>query len=207
MGATYTNITLKGPTQKQIGDFLDREAIVAYVTPTDGDITVVYDQASSDSDEAALTALAGKLSRSLGCVAFASSVYDSDILQYHLYVSGVLADEYNSRPDYWDDETDENAPPKGGDDESLCTAFGAPDRAASVSRILRSYTPDPLADDTPSDGTEGSGYIFEEHRHVALLGALSLPAYIAHAGFQSFEGDHAPYGLSASAMRRTGPDA
>lgn len=109
MGATYTNVMLKGPTQEQVGDFLDGGNTVAYVTPTDSDITVVYDQASSDSDEAALTALAGKLSRSLGCVALASSVYDSDILQYHLYLSGVLADEYDSRPDYWADEADETA--------------------------------------------------------------------------------------------------
>lgn len=189
MGASYTNITLKGPDQKQVGDFLDQENIAAYVAPAVGGITVVYDQASAHFDEALLTALAGKLSYSLDCVALAVSVYDSDILQYHLYLSGVLTDEYNSSPNYWGDEAEEISPTLGGDTEKLCAAFGAEDRISSVEEILRSHD---------------SGYVFEEVRHADLADALSLPDYVVCAGFQTFAGDYAPEGLNRSSMRRTG---
>ena len=205
MGVTYTNITLKGPSQDQVGDFLDRENIVAHVTPTEGDITVVYDQASSDSDEAALTTLAGKLSRFLGCVALASSVYDSDIFQYHLYLSGGLASEYNSCPDCWDDETDEIAAPAGGDAEKLCDALGVTDNALQVSKILHLYDSDPFGENAPSGEDKEDAYVFEEHRHAALVGALSLPSYVAYTGFRSSRGSGATASRSRATMRRTGP--
>jgi hypothetical protein len=117
------------------------------------------------------------------------SVYDSDVLEYSLYVDGVLIDQYNSAPDYWDAEEWPDHPaepgkhgpePAGGDASTLCRAFDAVGRTAQVDAVLHTTTPGPMRH-TSMDAF---------HQHWALAEALGWPGeacvtdfrYLLHEG-------------------------
>ena len=100
MGAFYTNITLHGPDQEQVIQCLIQMKRTAYVSPTVGGYTVVYDEETENQDDADLMGLASQLSRALECPALAALVHDSDIFAYWLFKTGTLMDEYDSAPGY-----------------------------------------------------------------------------------------------------------
>src|SRR5262245_60172719 len=99
MGNFYVNYTLRGPDQKEVAAALKGRR--ARVTPRHKDCVVVYDEASDAQDQQQIAKLAGKLSKKFACPCLAVLNHDDSILWYQLWLSGKLADEYDSTPGYF----------------------------------------------------------------------------------------------------------
>lgn len=190
MGSFYTNITLRGPAQDSVAEYLNQQNRNAYVSPTANDCTVIYDAACESQDTRILEDLASELSKRFGCPALAVLNHDDDILWYKLYESGQFVDEYDSAPSYFDPHATEIAAPKGGDAQKLCGAFKAEGRSAEVEEILR------------APGIVG--YLYAAERHQALAGALGIPEFSVGCGYNYIEEDELPEDLSADDLRHTG---
>lgn len=85
-------------------DVADRLVLVAPADQTPW--IAVYDEATEDQDTRLLDSLAEALSAG-GRAAVSVLVHDSDVLQLRLCQDGRLADVFNSRPDYFDELSDE----------------------------------------------------------------------------------------------------
>jgi len=188
VGNFYTNFALRGPTQDQIVEFLRAQQRTAYVTPTVSGITVVCDERCDEQDFAVIEEFGLKLSESLACALLAVLNHDDDVLFYWLFSHGVLEDDYNSAPSYFDDAAP--SPPRGGDTKKLCEAFAAKENTDRVEAILRT---DSLAED---------GYVFAIQRHMELAHALQLPAFSVGVGFNYLEAGELPQGLRSTDLVR-----
>jgi uncharacterized protein (DUF433 family) len=188
MGNFYTNYTLRGPSQEAVAAALaERSAIV---TPAQDGCVVVFDEASDDQDQKVISELASQLSRDLRCPVLAVLNHDDDIFWYQLYLSGKLADEYDSSPGYFDTSAEPSAP-SGGDAQKLCTAFGTAS-VAEVEIILRKSSFD--------DG----GYTFAVERHADLVRSLDIPDFAVGAGFRSISDGELPEGLDEDSILKIG---
>ena len=186
MGNFYTNYTLRGPNQEAVAKALaGRNAIV---TPAQDGCVVVFDEKSDDHDSAIISELASRLSRDLRCPVLAVINHDDDILLYQLYLSGEIADEYDSSPGYLDPAA-EPSPPAGGDAQKLCAAFDA-SGIAEVESILR------------KSSFEEGGYTFAVERHTALARALGIPSFGVGAGFCYVSDGELPEGLEEDDLQR-----
>jgi hypothetical protein len=114
---------------------LDRRTTAGrHVLPAKGGWVSVYEELASQQDESRIRDLAGALSRDLRAVGIAFLVHDSDIACYWLFERGRLLDEYNSRPDYFDDNPSGDQP-SGGRPEVLlrfCRAGVGKDELAVI---------------------------------------------------------------------------
>jgi hypothetical protein len=169
VGNFYTNVTVRGIAQEGVVAAVDALGYRAFVSHTTSGLTVVCEEESDAQDELVWRGVAKQLSERLNCEALAVMNHDDDILVYALYRNGKLLDEYNSCPDYWEEE-DEPGPPTGGDVRALCEALGMPGNAAEAERILRE----------PADSDE---FLFAFRRHEALLKALDWPDVPCQQGF------------------------
>ena len=79
----------------------------------------LYDERASEQDDDRIRDVAKNLSKDLKSPAIAFLVHDSDIACYWLYDGGTLLDEFNSCPDYFDDDGDGETPPSGGKTDVL----------------------------------------------------------------------------------------
>jgi hypothetical protein len=164
MGAFYTNITLRGPEQYEIVEYLNGLKRVASVSPTINDLTVVMDELSDSQDEQVLSELTADLSKRFSCPALAVLNHDDDILLYKLFDAGEETDAYNSCPDYF--ETDHiGTDPQGGNAAGLCAIFGCSAATEKVESVLR------------------KPYVFQVDRHDELVRLLGLPQYAVGVGF------------------------
>ena len=188
MGNFYTNYTLRGPSQQAVAAALAGRS--AMVTPEQDGCVVVFDETSDDQNQEGITGLASKLSSDLNCPVLAVLNHDDDIFWYQLYLSGELADEYDSSPGYFEPAAEPSAP-AGGDARKLCTAFGT-DSVAEVESILR------------KSSFEEGGYTFAVERHTDLARALGLPSFGVGAGFRYVSDGELPEGLEAGRMVRVG---
>jgi len=188
MGNFYTNFTLKGPSQQAVADALSGRSAV--VTPAQDGCIVVFDEQSDGQDSGVITELASGLSRKLHCPVLAVLNHDDDILWYQLYLSGKLADQYDSSPGYFDASAKPSAP-AGGDAQKLCSAFGA-GSAAEVESILRKSSFD-----------EG-GYTFAVERHADLVRSLGIPDFGVGTGFRSITDGELPEGLDEDSILTVG---
>jgi len=187
MGNFYTNYTLKGPTQEGVAAALrGRKAVV---TPAQNGCVVVFDEQSDEQDQEMIGQLASELSRKFACPVLAVLDHDDDILWYQLYLSGELADSYDSCPSYFD-PTAEPASPAGGDAARLCSAFGSSD-VGPAERILR------------KSSFDDDGYVFAFQRHEDLTRAIGLPSYAVGTAYTNFERQEYPKGLSPDNVVRT----
>src|SRR5262245_13640564 len=182
MGNFYTNITLRGPNQEAAAAALKGRR--ALVSPVSQGCILVFDEESEIQSEVVFR-LAAKLSRQFACPALAVLNHDDDVLMYHLYERGAQRDMYDSLPGFAGG--DPHAPPKGGDADILCSAFGST-RVNEVSRILRA----------PNET-----YTFALDRHADLLAALGLPDWGAGSGFNYLSEGEFPDGLDESALLTT----
>lgn len=180
MGNFYTNYTLRGPSQQAVARALSGRA--AIVTPQRDGCVVVFDEQSDEQDMEVISELAGNLSAELRCPVLAVLNHDDDILWYQLYMSGELADEYDSSPSYFDPEA-EPSDPAGGDAQKLCAAF-ASTNVADVEAILR------------KSSFDEDGYAFAVERHAELAEALVLPSFAVGVGYRYLSGGEIPDGLS-----------
>lgn len=186
MGNFYTNYTLRGPSPQAVAAALAGRS--AFVTPAQNGCVVVFDEESDEQDTEIITELASRLSRELRCPVLAVLNHDDDIFWYQLYLSGELADEYDSSPGYFDPEAEPSAP-AGGDAQKLCSAFGA-SSVAEVESVLR------------KSSFDEDGYTFAFERHADLARALSLPAFGVGAGFRYVSEGELPEGLDEDRLLR-----
>ncbi len=164
MGNFYTNITLKGPQQEQVLEYLSSLKRSASVSPTINGLTVVLDEQCESQDITLLESLSADLSSKFDCPALAVLNHDDDILIYRFYKCGKLLDSYDSCPDYFS-ATDTPAGPTGGDAGILCAEF-APKKPESVlENILR------------------KAYVFAIDRHNDLVQSLGLSDFAIGLGF------------------------
>jgi hypothetical protein len=188
MGNFYANVTLRADETDAIVQTLTSLRRRAFVAPAVAGSTVVFDQAIEEGASRDIGRLAGELSRRHDCSALAVLIADDDVLWYALYRAGRLDHEYDSNPSY---DTGRSDPPKGGNAPALAAAFGVPDRAAELERVLR----------LPSGR---DGYLFEHERHAELVGLLGLPDIAVATGYRYIEAGELPEGLEESNLRRVG---
>jgi hypothetical protein len=188
MGNFYANITLRADETDAIVQTLTSLRRRAFVAPAIGGATVVFDQAIEDGGPRDIGRLVGELSRRHDCAALAVLVADDDVLWYALYRAGRLDHEYDSDPSYGSARSD---PPKGGNAAALGAAFGMPERAAELERVLRVRS-----------GPEG--YLFEHERHAELVRLLGLPDIAVATGYRYIEAGELPDGVEESDLRRVG---
>jgi hypothetical protein len=191
MGAFYTNLTLRGPNLETVLSYLNAEQTSAYLAEPQPGTVVVYDEVSDESqDDAALMALAERLTRQFDCGALAVLNHDDDILAFWLYEKGAQLDQYDSCPGYF---TGEEAPPAGGDAAALCRVFGVDAaKAAELETILR---------------TAPEGYVFASGRHEDIVDVLGLPDCVVSFGFRYLSTGDLPDGLSGDDLKRSGPQS
>lgn len=108
MGAFFTNLQVRNASSKAICAALPKLTDSrAYVSPETNGWVTVYCEAIEDQNDKTLRAIAGGLSKSLRADVLAFLVHDSDIAAYWLYHNGTLTDEFDSAPDYFGQEVDE----------------------------------------------------------------------------------------------------
>lgn len=180
MGNYYVNFTVRTANQAAVVAALEGRS--AIVTPPQGNYIVVADEESDDQNTEVIRSLAQSLSSRVGAPVLAVLNHDDDILWYCLSRSGVVVDEYDSSPGYFDSSAD-LSPPAGGNAKILCDAFGS----SAVDRV----------EETLGRATFGDNrYVFAFERHADLATALGLPSFSVGLGFGcAFDGE-LPEGLS-----------
>lgn len=169
MGHFYANITLEGPTQRPVADYLNRLNRSAYVSPSINQVTVVYDGASGGEDERDLGELAEDLSETFQCRALAVVNYDDAVLRYRLYEAGELIDEYESHG--VEDRSAASARSRaGGDSKAICRAFAVEHAVDRVDAVLHR-----------------TAYLFQVDRHLELVELLRISSFAVGMGFKDVE--------------------
>jgi hypothetical protein len=156
MGNFYTNVTLYNANRAAV--LVKLKGRRAAVSPTVGDITVVWDEESESQDVRVLEALTKRLSHELTCPAWAVLNHDDDILMYLLFVAGEKVDEYNSSPGYFEGM---DSQPLGGNAVLLAKTFGVEPVAGTIGDILH----------------DQHRYTFAIERHQALTEILKMPNF------------------------------
>lgn len=174
MGNFYCNFTTRGPTADQIVDVLSAGGRSAFVSPTVGGKTVVFDERADELDPTEIDAVGELLSHKLDCPVLAAAVADDDELWLCVYYDGERSVEYSSR----------GANRGAG---TFCRAFGRPWMVPVVWTVM-----------------QWPYLIFESWRHAMLARLLGLPTWCVAAGFGYIEDGELPQGLDASKLRRTG---
>ena len=180
MGNFYVNHTVRAPRDRVV-TFLKKEGQTAFVSPTKVGYTVVYDKQCDAQDMYAITELGEKMSAALKAPVLAFLNHDDDLLCYWVFHQGELVEEYNSCPDYFDeegmdidfeelglgaDDGDED-PGYTTDGAQLCRHFGTPAVQDRVRSIL-----------------EKPGQVFVMMTHQELVNALGLPEWTVGAGYR-----------------------
>ena len=154
MGSTYSNVTLRGPSQAQVVQAVREAGMVAVVSPTDKGLTVVYD-CRCEEDPDVLPVVTRWLSHRFACAAWGVYVFDSDVVLYTLCRGGEVLDRYDSSPGY----PHTVGGPRGGDAAVLCREMQLqPADVAEVEAVLRR-----------------GRVTFEERRHGDLMLELGHP--------------------------------
>jgi hypothetical protein len=193
MGLFYTNITVKGPTQGELLEYLSIEQRRAYVSPTVGSVTVVYDCESEKSDSE-LRRLGSSIAFFFQCPALCALLHDGGLFCYWLYEIDKLLDEYSSNRAYF---TGGPSPtPIGGDAGVLCKAFGATERVGDIEILLRKpgYS---------ADQSKRGNWIGAEDRHHDLVGILHLPSFAAGVGYYTILQEGVPTTVGQTRIART----
>lgn len=189
MGSFYTNITIRSEDLDRVRTELVTARRQAFVSSAVSGAVVVFDKRCEDQDPAELSALAALLSQRCACVALAVMIHDDDVLTYELYERGSLGDEYNSAPDYFEGG---NTPPRGGNVEKLCQAFGRKGFEQEVGAILRRTR------------HANDAFTFETERHAELVRVLGLPEAAVGTGYTYLDAGEFPAGLTLGDFIKVG---
>lgn len=114
MGAWFQSILIRtdnGPLIQGLLRELSREMDVKFLVgpPVRGWISVFPSELGGPGEA---------LAKKTGCDLFHFHVHDDDVFTYEFFRGGKLIDRYNSNPDYFEDETEEE-PPKNDDEETI----------------------------------------------------------------------------------------
>lgn len=184
--------------------YLRRRGRDAYVSPTVGGITVVYDLECESQNDEVLHMITSDLSRAFECPALTALLHDSAFLWYTLYQSGHCVDSYNSSPAYFDDDV---APePMGGNAAILCATFEAEQAVQEVDRLLHiAPLTGNIGDDDDEDFDILDTYLPAEDVHQAVARVLGWPAYTYSMGYSSILHENVPKGVDLSQLIKTVP--
>jgi len=163
MGNFYSNITVKGSTKDAVISELKVLKRKAFVTLAINNFIVIYDAECEEQVPRVLSQLSVDLSKSLKCPLISFMNHDDDILIFEVYKDGILIDEYNSCPGYFEGE---ETPPQGGDAGKICVTFGLTRDQYDIETILRSQN-----------------YTFAFERHEALAKSIGLPLLSVGYGY------------------------
>lgn len=183
MGSFYTNVTLRGPAQEEVlAHLADRPA---YVSRTSGGFTVVLDEASEMQDLDDLLGVTASLSARFDCPALAALNHDDSVLYLSLFEHGEQVDQYNSCPEFDDEDGDgDSSGPAGGDAARWVAAFGGD--AGALEHALRD-----------------TAFVMATERHAAVVAALGMPAFAVGTGYNYVEADDASEGAADAGYLHT----
>jgi hypothetical protein len=141
MGLSCVNMHFRSTDDKALTAAVKKRGLSRFrVLPAEGGWTTLYEERASEQDDQRIRELTVGLSRELKVAAIAFMVHDSDIACYWLYENGGLLDEYNSCPNYWDDDATGKGTPSGGRTDVL-VRFCRPDVTADqLTAILHQDT-------------------------------------------------------------------
>lgn len=112
-------------------------APVAMVGPAMGGWVGLYDSKMENQDESMGEAVVKELSRRLKSTAITFLVHDGDILSYRVAVNGKVVDQFNSIPDYFDEDVpDRVRAALRGNPGLLAQACGKPEAEAQLQALL-----------------------------------------------------------------------
>jgi len=178
MGLFYTNMTLFRPARSALVADLRRLERSAFISPTVDGHTVVFDEQIEDQDTDAIEELGVAISKGLSCCAMTAVLHDDDVLYLWLFQKGKQLDHYNSCPGYFDDSL--SLEPSGGSGKLMCEAFGHPERAKMVEKLLRTELSNFPETEIPG----------EQERHAAIAKALGMPPFVAALGYSAIAGGY-----------------
>ena len=120
MGLFCANFHFRTTDDKALSAALARRKITkCRVSAAKNGWTSLYEERASQQDDDRIRELATGLSKDLHVPCIAFLVHDSDFACYWLVDDGKLLDEFNSCPDYFDDDDDGSANPSGGQTDVL----------------------------------------------------------------------------------------
>jgi hypothetical protein len=163
VGNKYANHSVKTADQKLVAEVMRRARRVAFVSRPQNGYVVVYDQEVDELGTPAVVQVGALLSKEIGVPVLCVLNYDDDILCYWLFEQGKLIDEFNSRPDYFNEV--KGTPAQGGDVERLCTSLGTNAERAKVEELLRGK------------------HLFAVDQHTELAKELGLPSCSVGLGY------------------------
>src|SRR5581483_4154572 len=178
MGAFFTNIQARGAATAAVRNALAKiTESRGYISPAQNGWITVYLEETETQDQVSLCRAVEKFSKALKTDVIAFMVHDSDIAQNWLYRFGELADKFNSSPDYFgEDADDETRERVKGRAEALVPICVPGTTAQQVDEVLH-----------PEDGPP----TFAEETIASLAGLLGLDDGRACLGFEYFESDGA----------------
>lgn len=109
MGAFLVNFHVKTDDVDQLRAACNQLKLKNYrIVEAEGPWTTLYEEQASSQDDNIIKRLAKGFSASLNAPCIAFLVHDSDIACYWLYDEGKLLDEFNSMPDYFDEDVSDS---------------------------------------------------------------------------------------------------
>ena len=179
MGLFCVNFHFRTADDRALSEALRRRGVTrSRVVAGKNGWTALYEEQASEQDDRRIRDLAGGLSQDLHAAGIAFLVHDSDIACYWLYDNGRLLDEYNSNPDYFDQETDGPPRPAGGRPDLLLPFCRPGVGREELEAIL---------------GEENvRATIFAEEVIRRLARALGIDRHLALADYRDADGDHEP---------------
>ena len=138
MGATYGNVSVKGPTREALVHWLRSKKVDAFVTIAEqSGWTTFSDQYTDQLDPRWIEPLLQNLTRDLACVGIAITVYDEEQLRLWAAEGGVLQSRYNSCPGVeMSDPDEEDMRPRLEDAPALLAMLGKPAAPEELLQIL-----------------------------------------------------------------------
>ncbi len=107
MGSFFTNFQIHNSSTAKVAKILPKIITgEAYFSPANNGWVTVYTEESETQAKGVITNIAAKMSKELKTEVFGFMVHDSDIAVYWLYRNGKIVDEFNSCPDYFGEEID-----------------------------------------------------------------------------------------------------
>ncbi len=189
MGNFYVNFSVKKSDPQEVVSVLERMGRSAFVTPAVGGYVTIFDKEADSQDTAEIEKLGIALSQETASPVLAVMNHDDDVLCYWLFENGGMIDHYNSFPEYFsdEDEDDDYQTTLGGGASKLCDAFSVPSATVAVASILH----------------EGD-YAFAVERHEAIANALGLPMCGVGMGYEYVARGELPDDVTEDQLIRVG---
>lgn len=188
MGSIYANIVLKGPKAKDILQELGDQGHSAFISPTQDELTTIYDLESDDKGSTALVDLAAALSGYFGCPALAVHAPHEELFCYWFFVDGELMDKYQSPAPFMN-----TVKSIGGNPEFLIQHFNTDVSSEEISEILHCSGHD-------------CGFTLAADRHLGLAELLGLPLCSVGYGFCDLDSGEYPEDLNEDDLLRVDED-